>query len=104
MLKRGGVISVCIARIDDGARKGDLVLRGVKGEDGRFCDREEVSSSSSELCDVRGELCLEGESNTTSSGPLERRAEPEKEASSSRKSSSMQLPDAFGEWEVDLTP
>ena len=82
----GGVISVCIARTEEGLRNRERVLGGVGGEDGCLCDvfgDSMIDMSLSEPLEVLGELCREGRSKTASSGSLEWRAEPETETSSS---------------------
>lgn len=79
----GGVVSICMARTDEGLRKGDRALIGECGEDGGSSGgqegslepgkKDEIDSFSSEWWDVRGELRRETEegSKITSSGPLE---------------------------------
>ena len=70
----GGVMSVCIARTEEGFRNGERFFSGMKGEEDWWfcCDGEgDDKRSSEEPCDVRGELCWEGISKTASSGPLE---------------------------------
>lgn len=66
-------MSVCIARTEEGLRKGERVLKGVRGEV-LFRGSQESSraeESSADPCDVRGELQRDCSSNTASSGPLE---------------------------------
>ena len=77
LLSRGGVISVCIARTEEGFLNGERRLRGVcELSDMTFPDSM-YSSSDMSLGDrdVRGELCGDGRSKISSSsspsGPLE---------------------------------
>lgn len=91
----GGVVSICMARTEEGLRNGEGFFIGVQGEDGRRSGgqegsldpekKDETDSLSSEWWDVRGELCRESEegSKTASSGPLEWRADSGKEEVSS---------------------
>lgn len=52
----GGVVSICMARTDDGLRKGERVLNGLYGEDegcrwgigGPYLESERIEMSSSE--------------------------------------------------------
>ncbi len=83
------MISICIARTEEVWRKGERVLRGVKGGvvwggSSQWDFRTEMSSS--EPLEVRGELAREEWSKTASSGPLEWRAEPDAETLSSSRS------------------
>ena len=40
----GGVVSICMARTEEGLRKGERIFRGVKGEEGM---RRSASSETS---------------------------------------------------------
>ena len=72
-------MSVCIARTEDGFLNGMRVFKGVYGDGVLFCVIHDSSLSDASLggCDVRGELFCEASSNTSSSGPLDKRAEPD---------------------------
>lgn len=56
VMYEGGVVSICMARTDDGLRKGERVLNGVYGEDegcrwgigGPYLESERIEMSSSE--------------------------------------------------------
>lgn len=63
-------MSVCIARTEEGLRKGERVLNGEELFRGSQ-ESSRAEKSSADPCDVRGELQRERSSNTASSGPLE---------------------------------
>jgi len=80
-MRCGGVVSSWMARTEEGLRKGERVLLGVQGETwlsklqegARVEGRSEMSSS-----EVWGDSCWDRSwrlSKTSSSGPLELRAE-----------------------------
>ena len=86
------MVSICIARTEDGLRKGERVLRGVKGEGWRrvrggevVCEgggRVEMLEEEDECRDVAGELGHECGEKVAESGSLEGGREPECASSS----------------------
>ena len=81
-------MSICIARIEEGFRKGDRCFKVVDGDDSSGASvhdgfRDSFGGSdmqSSDWWDVCGEEWLDDLSKNTSSAPLEWRADPEGES------------------------